>query len=441
MKRNDDTPASFEHELSTMLRQTGEGFEPDPLRLAEGGLRRGRTRVFRRRAGIVAGAASVALLSVGAVQLTGGGQTTPVADSPPENSEEMIETLSSMLPEGVEVLSSEAESPRGLETPSIFLTLRDTVPGEVTLGVTLHRWATEDFRVEAGCVVPDEPRYRCSQEDLDDGSVLTHLRWDWHGMEDMPDMTTWNTTLEKEGSFEDVPSVRSVSVDLEKDLSRLGDADSYEPLLDEDQLTAIAMAPVWQQVFDLVDDTQGAPGEDYFDPEMVNVAPEVLRDLFRDLAPGRLTVTDDVREEEEGPGEAYLVVDDGDGPAYVSIQLWASYEPYEPYDPSMEGYFDSWDDLDLTPEEREALEEFGCANERVDDATHVELCDLGPSEGDPAGIWSASLVFSDGGMLDITVSNMPGLEDDDSVSRPDSPLTMEELRELVVAPEWRDLFE
>ncbi|MCU4747929.1 MULTISPECIES: hypothetical protein [unclassified Streptomyces] len=440
MKRNDDTPASFEHELSTMLRQTGEGFEPDPLRLAEGGLRRGRTRVFRRRAGIVAGAASVALLSVGAVQLTGGGQGTPVAATP-ENSEEMIETLSAMLPEGVEVTSSEAESPRGLETPSIHLTLRDSVPGEVTLGVTLHRWAIEDFRVEAGCVVPDEPGYHCSQQDLDDGSVLTHLRWDWHGMEDMPDMTTWNATLEKEGPFEDVPSMRSVSVDLDKDLSRIADPDSYQPLLDEDQLAAIATAPVWQQVFDLVDDTQGAPADDDFDPEMVNVAPEVLRDLFRDLAPERLTVTDGVWEEEEAPGEVSLVVDDGDGPAYVSILLWASYEPYEPYDPGM-GYFDSWDDVELSEEERAVLDELDdCRNEPVDDGTDIRLCDLGPSEGDPTGIWSASVVFPDGGMVDITVTNMPGLEDDDVVSRPDSPLTMEELREIVLAPEWRDLFE
>ncbi|MFB4194057.1 hypothetical protein [Streptomyces carpaticus] len=424
--RNDDHTTPFEQELGALLRQTGGGFEPDPARLTEAGLRRGRARVFRRRAGVMGGAAAVALLSVGAVQLTGGGSGTPVADDVPQSREDMVETLAGMLPGGIEILASEATSPLGAEEPGIFLHLGDSIPGDATLGVVIHRWAMEGWEDSLGCVVPDIPGYRCAQEELSDGAVLSRSREDWLDENDELDSRQWMATLEVPDGNADASWARTVTVSFEKEMAVLDDPDGYHPLIDQDQLAEIATAPVWQEVFDLLEETYGAPDIDT-GPELVDVPPEVLRDLFRSLVPGRLDITEDVQQP-SGPGEIYLVVDDGQGPGYVSVMLWGPYDIHTPYDPDWEEPSESWEEDEY------------CGSDPLADGVRLDYCDLGPSVDDSLGVWTVSLYLPDGASMDITVSNSAGIDDPDAPTRSDSPLTMDELRELAAAPEWRDLF-
>ncbi|MFD7508805.1 hypothetical protein ACFV5N_05570 [Streptomyces sp. NPDC059853] len=424
--RNDDHTTPFEQELGAMLRQTGGGFEPDPARLTEAGLRRGRARVFRQRAGVVGGAAAVALLSVGAVQLTGGDSGTPVADGVPQSREGMVETLSGMLPAGIEVLASEADSPLGAEEPGIFLQLADTIPGEASLGVTIHRWAVEGWEESLGCVVPDSAGYRCTQEELADGAVLSRTQEDWLNEDDELGSRQWVALLEVPDGSADASWARAVSVSFEKEMTSLDDPDGYQPLIGEEKLAEIARAPVWQEVFDLLDETYGAPDTDT-GPELVDAAPEVLRDLFRSLAPERLDITEDVQQA-SGPGEIYLVADDGRGPGYVSVMLWEPYDVYEPNEPDWEEGFDGWGEDEY------------CGSEPLGDGVRLDHCDLGPTADDPVGVWTVSLNLPDGSSMDITVANSAGIDDLEAPTREDSPLTMDELRELASAPEWRDLF-
>ncbi|WP_259454228.1 hypothetical protein [Streptomyces ginkgonis] len=424
--RNDDHTTPFEQELGALLRQTGGGFEPDPARLTEAGLRRGRARVFRRRAGVMGGAAAVALLSVGAVQLTGGGSGTPVADGVPQSREDMVETLSGMLPGGIEILAGEATSPLGAEEPGIYLQLGDSTPGNATLGVMIHRWAMEGSEDSLGCMVPDSDGYHCAEEELPDGAVLTRTQEDLLGEDEELESRHWMAMLEVPDGNADASWSRTVTVGFEKEMTDLDDPDGYQPLIDQDQLAEIATAPVWQEVFDLLDETYGTPDIDT-GPELIDVAPDVLRDLFRSLAPGRLDITEDVQQS-SGPGEIYLVVDDGQGPGYVSVMLWEPYDIYGPYEPGWEDPVEEWEEDEY------------CGSEPLADGVRLDYCDLGPSADDPVGVWTVSLYLPDGSSMDITMSNTAGIDDPDAPTRSDSPLTMEELRELASAPEWRDLF-
>ncbi|KAB8158902.1 hypothetical protein FH609_019880 [Streptomyces sp. 3MP-14] len=407
----------FERELAARLREAGSRFEPPvPGVLAEHGLRRGRARLWRRRAATVTGALAVAGIAVFAAQLPGGtgraddrgGDGTPAAAAVPETEAELIAAFTELLPEDVSVSQAQAVGVDRSGDPGVSARVST---GDVTfvLSVTLARWQTDDGSFAAGCVEAHSAAgMRCEEAQLADGAVRTLLETEQTSEEDglgkagvYPSWTVWVESPTRWGREE---GMRQLSVTLTAE-----DPGAYPesavPPLNEAELIGISEAPVWEGLFDRADALHGAPEE--FDDTTgsgpdeitVDVPPADLQALFRELAPEGLDVTDVPSSE---PGSASLAVGNGTDVADVDIN---TYPP---------GSFGDDGDLGQAP---------ACVSEFLEDSTRVDICPAGASE---RGIY-ADVYYPDGASIDIYVVPRAGSM---------LPLSKEALRAIASAPEW-----
>ncbi|TDC21189.1 hypothetical protein E1265_18735 [Streptomyces sp. 8K308] len=422
-----DGPSEFEREFGAMLRQAGGGFKTDSQALAEGGLRRGKVRLWRRRAAMVTGAAAVAAVAVAAVQLPGGGgggngESLDVAEAPQTQSE-LIATLTAMLPEGISATASYATTPEESGDPSVSLEF-GTGQEAFSLDVSMLRWQASDWRSVAGCDGYDwDGAEQCEQTELEDGSVLSvgNTRFDESTVVDPgtqfaeSDMeegwegtyySSWNALLEMPASWG--PSEEGlwrIGVSLTSMSDEAPDP-GVEPPISQDRLAEIARESVWQEVLAVADAEHGAP-EESLDNLITNsdVPGEQLRSLFRDLAPGGLEIGEGLNESQ---GYTSFDVRAGEASAMVEVNAWPA------------DSFTSEDGPTGDPE---------CQLDTREDGTRVFLCDRIAAEDYDPQIY-ADVYYVDGSSIDITV--YPG-------EGSDSPLTLEELGEIAGSQEWQGL--
>ncbi|UED84557.1 hypothetical protein [Streptomyces profundus] len=419
----------LERELAQQLRQAGVGYHRVPELLADAGLRRGRARLWRRRAATVTGALAVVGIAVAATQLPGGGSerfedTPPAVASVPDSGSEMVETLEELLPEGLQVSGGDAVDVRSSGDPSVSVRISDG-GASFELDVMMLRWETDDWRSFAGCGGFERDVVgRCADTELPDGSVQTIVETAWGGAEGVAgfdgdeDLDTsgdgaspqrgWDVWWEAPtGWGPGKDGLRQLSVSLRVDGPQALEADLV-PLLSEEELIEIAHAPVWQEVFRLADEHHGAPGDSLDDEITSDVPTEDLHATFEMLVPEGLEVSE--RRGQYG-GSASLVLTDGEVSAEVDI---TGYAP---------GSFDEGGEPD--PE---------CLNETLADSTTVSLCLVtgeptdASSDGAP-GIY-ADVYYPNGASIDILHTTTEGAE---------GPLSEEQILEIASAPEWQEL--
>ncbi|WP_059010225.1 hypothetical protein [Streptomyces specialis] len=430
---NDDY-TDLEREFSAMLRQTGNGFHHDPQALAESGMRRGRARLWRRRAGVLGGTVSATAIAVGAVYLPGLGDDGQVTAAPPETGQDMIETLTEMLPDSYtvsEVLG--AAGPATTADPHVSLVAEDGAGVSFTIDLDLTRWQSEDWRADAGCSVWDEEAgATCDQTELDGGSLLVSRTMDYSA-EDLsigaPDgvpvgddsmaQRSWGVGLESpSGPAAEAEGFRSVTMTVTAEGTEGAAGVPDVPPVELTLLEEIVQDAVWQRVFDQVDAEYEAP--EAYAGWNSSVEPQELLALFRELAPAGLEITD---SGDSYPGYAALEVGDGESTALVEINAWAP------------GSFpDGWsmDDGDL--EDPSGMGDAGCEPYATgDESTEVLRCP------DPeAGTWMIDVYYADGSSLDITETvEVPAGAGEEAVG----PLSLDELTEIGASPEWRALLQ
>ncbi|WP_062207333.1 hypothetical protein [Streptomyces sp. NBRC 109706] len=442
----------LERELAQQLRQAGAGYQRVPGQLAEAGLRRGRARLWRRRAATVTGALAVVGVAVAVTQLPGGGAggarfdgTPPAAAAVPETRSELVEALEELLPDELSVSGGDAVDVESSGDPSVTVWISDG-QASYELEVAMLRWETDNWRSHTGCQdFGGEDADDCDETELPDGSVQTLLETDWTTSEatadpddadagpdaadtdeseahwdDAGQQRRWEVWLESPtgwGPGQDGMRQLLVGLTLDEPHSRQPD---LVPVLSQEQLVEIAHAPVWQRVFDRADTVHGAPGDsldgpfgddlgDGADHEATSdVPPEDILALFAALAPEGLEISED---EEQHGGSASLTLSDGEVSAEVDI---ATYAP---------GSFDDG-----------GVDDPDCLNETLADSTTISLCVLTDEPGDEFsdGAFSlyADVYYPNGASIDILHLTTEGAE---------GPLNEEQLLEIASAPEWQEL--
>ncbi|WP_326598141.1 hypothetical protein [Streptomyces sp. NBC_01803] len=423
---NDDR-TDLEREFGAMLRQTGNGFHRDPQFLVEGGMRRGRARLWRRRTGVLGGALSATAVAVAAVYLPGLGEDGEVTAAPPETGQDMIATLAGMLPDSLvvsEVMG--AAGPSTTADPYVSVVVADE-SGSFSVDLQMSRFESAEWRADAGCGDPGrETDVACEETELADGSLLTSRTSDFvldgalTGSEymEMPG-AAWDIAYDApSGPDAEARGFRSVRLSVSPYDVEGGSAAVDAPPVDFHRLAEIARDPVWQSVLNGVDVEYGAPEafEDWVvdDLGLAGVPASDLRTMFRELAPEGLEITDG---EDDDPGSASLEVGDGTHTAYLEINVYG------------QGSF-TGEEIDVFGE-GDGEHDDGCElATTLEDGTRVFQCvDIS------LGSWMIDVYYPDGASLDITQSVALGAAADEEVA----PLSLEELTEIGSAARWRTL--
>ncbi|HEX6328222.1 MAG TPA: hypothetical protein VFZ72_16770 [Jiangellaceae bacterium] len=266
--------SNIDEQVRRAMRAAADEIEPPVQELVDGGLARGR-RLRRRHRMVVAGTGLVAVTVVAsgivmAAQFTAGPQdvaaprddtSRSVVEAAPANpgasdadvsaevepisSEDMLETLIELLPPG-ETTDGEAlpqdvvDGMRG--NPAAIVTFDDGA-GAANVSLTLY-----DFPTGGGCQHPS-PNVQCTEEILDDGSVLRITQRPTYTDGRQPELIEWWATLERPDGLE---------IHLQQN-NALGEKDvpATRPLppLTVEQMEAIVTSDRWD-VFQVAPDRQ-----------------------------------------------------------------------------------------------------------------------------------------------------------------------------------------
>lgn len=379
--------------------------------------RRGR-KMLLTAAVVTAAMASMAAAAPSALAESSG-------DEVPRTAEETLNALTGLLPSTLTYSDGQAEGVDSTAWPWASVHADDG-SGGVDLQLSMNRWATDDWHDLAGCQGWGEPGegFSCEETELSDGRILSFVTWQFGEPGDEDQSIEWQAWLEGPGgSSLDGPSGRAVFLSEYKDLSGVEDPEAYQPPVDVEQLAEVVQAPVWQQVFDAVDEEYGAPSDGEF-PPLADIPSAALRDTFRQVAPEGLSITDG---EEDQLGYATLQVDDGEGPGLIEITV---------HDPvAGEGDFAVSEEALASSGEDEGPQ---CEDTVLEDGTQVSACDWPPTgEDDPYDLAWVDVTYPDGTFLSISALNAPDW--DSEPSRASAPLGTEGLEQIATDDAWRAL--
>ncbi|MFC8346409.1 hypothetical protein [Streptomyces sp. NPDC057280] len=307
----------FEGRVAAELRAAGGGFEPNLSALTTAGLARGRRLRLRRRAAVVGGAASLALVGVGgALLLPGGGgpgrdQSSVAADPsgtatlPAVSGQELIDTLKERLGHGK--FSEEHGAGTGDKAGPYAALVWDDGDGASAVSVNLNRVEVggDEARQLAQC--PDKllaPYDDCKSSRLDDGSVLKIVQG--YEYPDKREPTKW--------WYADLVTAKGqhVSVSEWNAAAEKGSpVTRTEPPLDNAGLKELATAPAWLKAIDAI---PAPPSQEPTPSAPVTDAAKTLAGLLPD---GMQVVS----RSKDGDGYGYVVVDDGKGKSLVEINV------------------------------------------------------------------------------------------------------------------------
>lgn len=399
----------FEDRVAAELRDVGGRFSTDPHALTAAGLSRGRRLRMRRRAAVVGGAASHALVGVGGALLLPGDGSDPRKSSvaskpsaapsvPPVSDTELISTLERLLGHG----SFTEQSGRGTadrQGPHATL-VWDDGEGRSLVSVSLEQVepGSENARQWTECPDKTFAAYdRCKSSRLEDGSVLTVLQGYVYPDKREP-TKAWSADLV-------TPSGQHVSVtEVNSAAEKGGPITREEPPLDAVELKRLVTAPAWLEAVDAIPEPSG--------PTPTAPAPEEsaatdIRKTLADLLPDGVEV---VARGGDASGWGYVVVDDGEGKSLVEINVQPAMG-----DLLVESMFDG-------------AEEVGDGTMLV---THQDAGD----KGVPGAVrWTVDTVRINGLRVVVSALNAGGPHDAPSRAKP--ALTMEQLKEIALSSQW-----
>ncbi|MEV8553024.1 hypothetical protein AB0L04_24825 [Streptomyces glaucescens] len=415
------TQDPFEDRLGAALRQTGDTFDTDRPALVAAGHTRGRRMRVRRRAAVFGGAASLALVGVGAtLVLPGAGQgtdeerarsagrtgTAAVASATtaptPLTDEEMIATLRSLLPAG-KVTGATAQ---GTSTGTPYANVvYDDGQGAGAVAVGLGRVEPDSQNAREMTTCPDKavsPHDACRTTRLADGSFLMIFQG-YEYPDRRVDTKRWQAELV-------TPEGRHISVSewnaaAEKDAP----VTRPEPPLTPAELERIATAPAWRGAADAIPvDPKGKPTSGTDLPPGAD-GTTVVKTLRKLMPKGLKVVSEGGQETEYG----YVVVDDGRGATLVQINV----------QPDMSDVADQL---------------FGPEAETLPDGTKVAVRQ-GPGEkgGEGVVMWTVDTLRPDGRRVVISAFNSGAQHT--PATREAPALTIGQLREIALSEQWLTL--
>ncbi|NUS29528.1 MAG: hypothetical protein HOV92_35665 [Streptomyces sp.] len=398
----------FEDRVADELRATGGQFHADPAALTSAGLARGRRLRLRRRAAVVGGAASLALVGVGGALLLPGGDADPdkaavgstsTASSakptaPPVSGQELISTLKKELGYG----KFSQETGRGTEDAPYAWLVWDDGDGGAVVSVSMERVEPGSQNARELTACPDKtytPYDSCKTSRLDNGSVLRIFQG--YEYPDKREPTkSWAADLV-------TPKGQHVAVyEWNAEAEKGSPVTREEPPLDAAELKKLVTAPAWLKAVDATP-VKAWPSAQ---PEE-STAPTDIRKTLVDLLPDGLTPVSRGGDES---GWGYVVVDDGEGKSLVEINV----------QPNMG---------DLLGESIfEGAEEVG------DGTMLVTREDAGDKDVAGTVRWTVDTVRINGLRVVISALNAGGPHDDPSRAEP--ALTMDQLKKIALSSAW-----
>jgi hypothetical protein len=255
----------FEDEFAQAVRQVGDTFQSDNRTLIEAGVARGRRLRRRRTAGLVGGAAAVAMIGVGGafaggVLGSGGAATTlelpvssagtarpaPSGTSATFTDKQMIGLLRALLPVG----RISQESGRGIggreepkDAPSAQVVFDDG-KGAAEVAVSVARVGPRNANSASVCLDKvHNPYNRCTWVKLRDGGVLLVDQGYEYPDRGPVDTKNWTVTLTAKDGGQVTVSEWNAPAEKGAAVTRA------EPPLNVDQLSAIATSTVWKSVW------------------------------------------------------------------------------------------------------------------------------------------------------------------------------------------------
>ncbi|MFF9068439.1 hypothetical protein ACF09E_24130 [Streptomyces sp. NPDC014891] len=416
----------FEDALGAILHRTGDGFAADDRReLVEGGVRRGRRRLVRRRLAVGAGVLALAAVTVGGVY--GGSllspsdgassvaapRPTPSVDPVPGKQKpgearipvvDIAAVLKSNLPEGKWEID-------GLDGFGQSLTaVYDEGKGRAAVTVGLFR-AGPGEAGEDQIACPDKvavPYDDCTEETVQGGDRLMILQG-YEYPDKREETKAWRAVLlTRDGILLDVSEYNAAA---EKGAPVSRENPPFTPAQLKALVTADGWAPLTAQLPAHVD-MSGDGGTGGTDAPRRHGEPEsgAVQSTLRSLLPQGLQVTDG-----DGGGQsAHLVVDDGKGKSLVQVNV-------------QQNMADAADDL------------FGSGDvTTLPDGRRVKLTQQ-PGEKGGEGVvwWTADTMTPEG--FRVVVSAFNAGTQHEAATRPEPALTMDQLRSIALSLRWQVL--
>ncbi|MFF5448894.1 hypothetical protein [Streptomyces sp. NPDC012888] len=401
----------FEDELGDALRRTGDGFTTDQRTLIDGGERRGRRMVARRRAAVVTGTVLVMAVVGGIGAYSGGliggagdegGSTgvnvaalpAPGAGSGAVTAEQMTAKLKALMPPGGQLTGTEA---RGTADGPMAYGVYDDGKGQGAVSIGLYRTDPQGPQARELTECPEKRLVdfeSCTSERLPDGSRLLLLKG-YEYPDRREDTKCWRATLVTPQGFLVDASEWNAAAQKGAPVSR------PEPPLSLDRMKTLVTSTTWH---DALNDLPPA-GPQQTPPAASPVdAPVVLRSLLKETG---IPVTVTGGESDYG----YAVLDDGKGESMVQVNVQAGMG--------------------------EALEPVFAAAGTVTlpDGTKVRT-EQGPGEKGWKNVvkWTVDTLRPDGRRVVISAFNSGSQNSPTTRSKP--ALTMEQLKELALDPKW-----
>ncbi|WP_406122664.1 hypothetical protein [Streptomyces sp. NBC_00989] len=404
----------FEERLTAGLHDAGNAFETDRAALVTAGALKGRRRLLRRRnAAVMGGAAGIALVGVGGALLLPSGNpaeaqgahatsASPTATSTPASVSggALIRTLEKLLPEG-HFTKAEARGTDDELSPYVHLVYDDgNGAAAVEVGLGRVQPGSDQARQTTQCPGKAFAHYdACGTSRLADGSVVMVLQG-YEYPDRRVDTKLWNAELVTPQGQHVSISEWNAAAEKDAPISR------SQPPLSPAQLRKLAAATAWRDAIDAMPVDPNSPVTPP-SPTETGAALSVTSTL-RTLLPKGLTVSEAGDTDDSGFG--YLVVDDGKGKTFVQVNVQADMSDVE-------------GDL------------FGSGAEVLSDGTKVAT-HQGPGEKGGSGVvmWTVDTIRTDGRRVVISAFNSGA--QDTAATRKAPALTMKELREIALSPNW-----
>ena len=406
----------FEERLCGALHQAGGAYETDRRALVTAGEARGHRLLLRRRAAVVGGVASVALMGLGGALLLPGsggdgqrsvatGAKTPIASATPKASytgDQLIGILEKLLPRG-EFGSAQARGTDDKRPPYAQVVYNDG-KGKAAIAVGFNRVLPGSEQARQTIACPDKTLTlydSCAVTRLSDGSALKIFQG-YEYPDRRADTKLWTADLV-------TPKGQQVSVSEWNAAAEKGAPVSRaEPPLSTARLKTLATAGAWLGVVDAIPVDPKAPTAAPAQPSGID-GRAVTSTLVSLLPKGVKVVA------KSGPdsGYAYVVLDDGKGRSLVQINVQPDMSDVE-------------DQL------------FGAGAETLADGTKV-VTHRKPGEKGGADVvmWTADTIRTDG--FRVVVSAFNSGSQVTAATRAAPVLTLKQLRAIALSAKWRGL--
>ncbi|MFC9287581.1 hypothetical protein [Streptomyces sp. NPDC057052] len=425
----DQTHDPFEDRLSAALHQAGGAFDTDRAALAAAGEVRGRRLRLRRRAALAGGAAGLALVGVGgallvpsgggdgprhgSVAATGSGGPTAVPDVAAVSADDMVRTLTKLLPEGKVTRGAARGTDDPLGLPPLAQVVFDDGEGAGSVSLVVDRVRRGEGTFDPASVVTPCPGMEmpgtvpdtCVTQNLPDGSVVTLIQG-YEYPDRRENTKAWSADLV-------TPAGQRVSVSEWNAAAEKGEPVSRsEPPLSMAQLKTLVTAKEWRRVADALPEPAAAPTASGSSsaPDTTGLGGRrILAVLTGSLPDGVQVVSSDHDDTEF----AYAVVDDGKGRSYVQVNM-------------QRGMSDAAGEL------------YGSGAETLADGTRVATRQ-GPGEkgGEGVVMWTVDTMRADGRRVVVSAFNSGSQTT--AATRSEPALTMDRLREIALSPQWEVL--